>query len=294
MPIPFRQRELLTYQQTLSAIASGKRQSVFTKEGEIVEQIQINGQWFTLTQESQTISPSQPPTKTSPTTSPQSTAPPPANVTELQTLLRSIPIAVPGAVISSEYHNALRGAVMALGQALGVTFASPFDVVSLTPSFHTPSGAKSGWSIGPARAEATGQAEVTGWQSVSLPDGAVVKSMIVRGQRTANLNSLTVNLRRYPIGKTKEPGAVPAAILITKVSNASGDGLTDYSQEDFPIDALSENEKKLAGVNLPNALMERTRIDNTQYRYILEATATFTGQPESPDVTIDSIQIRCN
>jgi hypothetical protein len=229
------------------------------------------------------------------TSSPQNPiSPRPANVTELQNLLRSIPIAVPGAVISSEYHNALRGAVMALGQALGVTFASPFDVVSLTPSFHTPSDGKKGWSIGPARAEATGLDAVTGWQSVSLPDGAVVKSMIVRGQRTKNLKSLEVNLRRYPIGKTKGPGAVPATILTTKVSNASGDELTDYSQEDFPIDALSENEKTLAGVNLPNALMERTRIDNTQYRYILEATATFTAQSRSPDITIDSIQIRCN
>lgn len=296
MPIRLRQQELLTSQQTLGPIAPGKRQSVLTWDGRIVEQIEINGQWFTLTQESQTISPSQPPTKTSPTTSPQSTAPPPANVTELQNLLRSIPIAVPGAVISSEYHNALRGAVMALGQALGVTFASPFDVVSLTPSFHKTSGAKAGgWSIGEFRAEANGDINaVSGWQSVSLPDGAVVKSMTVTGKQTKNLKTLAVGILRYPIGNNKRPEAVPSYILTSRVHNIPDEQLTAYSQQNVPLDALSENEKALAGVNLPNVLMERTRIDNTQYRYILEATATFTAQSQSPDVTIDSIQIRCN
>ena len=291
MPIPLRQQELLTSQQILGAIPSGRRKSVFTWDGKIVEQIEINGQWVTLTQESQTISPSQPPTKVSPATSPQSTAPPPANVTELHNLLRSIPIAVPGAVISSEYHNALRGAVMALGQALGVTFASPFDVVSLTPSFHTPSGTKTGWSIGPARAEATGLDAVTGWQSVSLPDGAVVKSMIVRGQRNSNLKSLDVSLYRYTIGKRDER----VELMTSNLTKGEKELLEDYTHEAFPIDALKKNNPQLAQYILPPlALIETIRTDNSKYRYILEATATFTAQSQSPDITIESIQIRCN
>jgi len=227
----------------------------------------------------------------SPTPPPSAAPPPPANVTELQNLLRSIPIAVPGAVISSEYHNALRGAVMALGQALGVTFASPFDVVSLTPSFHTPSGTKTGWSIGPARAEATGLDAVTGWQSVSLPDGAVVKSMIVRGQRNSNLKSLDVSLYRYTIGKRDER----VELMTSNLTKGEKELLEDYTHEAFPIDALKKNNPQLAQYILPPlALIETIRTDNSKYRYILEATATFTAELTSPDVTIDSIQIRCN
>ncbi|MFN7765709.1 MAG: hypothetical protein ACK5WR_04195 [Planctomycetaceae bacterium] len=205
---------------------------------------------------------------------------------------------MPGAVISSEYHNALRGAVMALGQALGVTFASPFDVVSLTPSFHTPSSptpgvTKAGWSIGTAKAEATGPAEVTGWQSVSLPDGVVVKSMIVTGQRNSTLKSLEVSLWRYSIGKPESR----VELMTCKVTAGTKSELENYSSEGLPLDALKRNNPQLAAlIQQPLALLETTRTDNTQYRYILEARAEFSGNhsPSLPDVTIDSIQIRCN
>lgn len=267
--------------------------SIRRLDGTVVREKYVPGLGWTIVQDESAATPMSAHSPKVPLANPpQVSPPPPANVTELQNLLRSIPIAVPGAVITSEYHNALRGAVMALGQALGVTFASPFDVVSLTPSFHTPSGAKSGWSIGPARAQAIGEGSVvTGWQSVSLPDGAVVKSMIVKGQRNSNLKSLDVSLYRYTIGKRDER----VELMTSNVTKGEKDSLEDYSHESFPIDALKKNNPQLAQYILPPlALIETIRTDNSKYRYILEATATFTAQSQSPDITIDSIQIRCN
>ena len=236
------------------------------------------------------------PSSAPPPPAPPPPVPQPASVSELQNYLRSIPLAVPGAVISSEYHNALRSAVLALGQALGVTFSSPFDVLSLTPSFHNPSDNTPGWTIGDAQVSAMGIDDVMGWQSVSLPDGAAIKSLLVTGQRSQILESLIVSLLSYEIGKP----ANPTSIVSIEVKPTTSTTMEAFSQEEAPIDTAKRINPILAAAILqPPQLLQMTRINNEKQRYVLKATAKpkngpTLSPPATPYATIESIQIRLN
>src|SRR3954465_11690416 len=74
------------------------------------------------------------PTQTPPTTTTGPAAPTGPSL-NLQALLAAIPIAQDGQVITAEYHNSLRSALIALASELGLGLSSPTTTFSFAPAF---------------------------------------------------------------------------------------------------------------------------------------------------------------
>lgn len=184
------------------------------------------------------------------TTTPSS--PPAPSTSIVQLLLSIIPVASPGHVITSEYHNSLRAALLAIAGTLGVApggSAGPHDVtVTLAPIFSH--AVFDPWSIGMGVAAVpANQVNTQGWLPVELPDGALVKSMTVIGHREgATLSTFSVVLERQEI----TGGPYEELITTNLASSAQFYNVTKNFQGD-------------AGLN---------QIDNKKYKYLISALVT--------------------
>jgi hypothetical protein len=171
-------------------------------------------------------------------------------------LLGDIPTAQDGDVITADFHNSLRSAIVAMAGYLGDTAINHQVVLTLAPSL-LGSGAGA-WTLAPDSAEAT-SGPANGWLPVDLPDGARIQGMSVIHARTDKLDTLTVDLRRLSISSPTDP-AVPLATY----SGRAGDGSVQTESVQVSV----------AGITEPSALDELRRVVNGQYRYYISVQAT--------------------
>ena len=144
--------------------------------------------------------PPQPPPQPPPT----QPASPTASASDLQVMIAAIPIASDGHVITSEYHNALRLALVAIANRLGLGVISEEITITASPNMRD-HGAVRGWEqdYGLARkpADVVGTNNVTsvhGWMELELPDGARIKRMVVFGRNASSTSSTaTTSVLRY-------------------------------------------------------------------------------------------------
>jgi hypothetical protein len=178
-------------------------------------------------------------------------SPPAPSTSIVQLLLSIIPIASPGHVITSEYHNSLRAALLAIAGTLGVApggSAGPHDVtVTLAPIFSH--AVFDPWAIGMGVAAVpANQVNTQGWLPVELPDGALVKSMTVIGHKEGTMSTFSVVLERQEtIG-----GPFEELITANLVSSPQFYNVTKTFQGD-------------AGLN---------QIDNKKFKYMISALVT--------------------
>lgn len=197
--------------------------------------------------------------------------------TNLQTLINNIPTAEEGHIISRNYHNSLREAVMELAQQVGTGTGPEQTDTSVTyaPVFLpiTDGGARSPeWvlSLGvSSRPPNTNSAK--GWLALQLPDDATIKSMTITGQRSGTVLSCQVRLMRQTIAD-----ATTVPMIIVNLKNVSGQ----------PFKATGE----VAGASLPIIQDFRT-VNNDKYQYLVLAELTLASPTSDALVDLYAIQI---
>ncbi len=195
-------------------------------------------------------------TSTGTTSTPATTTP---STDAITLALATIPIANPGNIITSEYHNALRTAVILLGNRIGVSTTGAAGSITLAPQFTLEGTTASGWSHsnGVAVAPAAG---ASGFLTLSLPDGARIQSLQIRGRRTGTVASFDVQLLR--------------------VDALTGDRVTLVNPPTIPVTDPFDVTQSLSVTGAGPAANEEYRtVDNSKFTYLVIARtgATTTG-----------------
>src|SRR5688572_33117009 len=111
--------------------------------------------------------------------------------TNLETLIASIPTAEDGHVISREYHNSVREALVEISKLISAAPGPADASLTFAPNFLpiVDAGVRAPeWSLSVGIASKPGPA-ARGWFPVQLPDGGSIKSMTVTGQRSGTVLS---------------------------------------------------------------------------------------------------------
>jgi hypothetical protein len=190
---------------------------------------------------------------------------PPAGLSsDLTTILGDIPLANDGDVVSADYHNTLRAAILALAGYLGQGGLNQAVVQTLAPALLAvePLNGFSEWQVNPMRAVANGSSE--GWLALELPDGALIQSITAINERASKADSLTVRLDRYAL-------TTPTAELITlaELDKQGGDGTIQTDTAPFSVTQFTGQ----------GVIAELQRVDNSSYRYVIYAKAQGVAEP---------------
>lgn len=179
-----------------------------------------------------------------------------STVSDLQVLIASIPLAQDGQVISAEYHNGLRAALIAMANRLGLGTISEEITVTNAPHLLVMDGG-SAWEtdLGVAKKPTAAAGNLRGWMEFDLPDGARIKKMQVFAGTESGNGTMRAKLRRQSI------------------TNASAsDDLIAVDVADNDATAIKEAEVTLPGSTLSAAAIEETRfVDNRKYKYLFVA-----------------------
>ncbi len=228
--------------------------------------------------------------------------------TKLQLLISSIPIANPGNIITSEYHNALRDAVRALASKIGLSVnpTAEFKILTFSPNFlplKIKDSAAVNWDVTLNRAATpqVGAADlnrsVIGGFIVQLPDSATISQMIVRGKRLGasapNPKIFQVSLNRLKFGSelsSESTLVLDDLKLISMDLNNIEAGLFE-KKEGVKLskkEADLSNNELLARLNIS----DREIVNNEVWMYFVTADWT-AGVKEAAQFEINSIQILC-
>jgi hypothetical protein len=196
-----------------------------------------------------------------------------ATVSDLQILIASIPIAQDGQVISAEYHNGLRAALIAMANRLGLGTISEEITVTNAPQLLAMTGGAA-WQhdVGVARKQTSGTGNLRGWMEFDLPDGARIKRMQVHASTDSGNGTMRVRLRRQSI------------------SGTAGDDLISITVADDDLATLKQGDVTLPDSTMGAAAIEETRfVDNRTHKYLF--IAEIDGGVAERNATIATIQV---
>lgn len=186
---------------------------------------------------------------------PAGPASPTASASDLQVMIASIPIAQDGQVISAEYHNGLRAALIAMANRLGLGTISEEITVTNAPRFFKVDG-QGEWKadVGQVKKASADTGALRGWMELDLPDGARIKKMVVYAANDS-AGTMRVELRRQ---KMTDPASIADLISIDVANNDATTG--------------KEGDVTLPGSGMGAAAIEETRaVNNREYKYLLVA-----------------------
>jgi len=133
---------------------------------------------------------------------------------DLQIMLSAIPIAQDDHVITGDFHNALRLALVALANRFGTQLAEEELTITSPPQLSPAGAAFVPWAheYGVVKRPSTvsSQANVRGWMELDLPDGARIKKMVVFGT-TNGIGTLKAKLKRQ---RVTDPALIIDLIVI--------------------------------------------------------------------------------
>lgn len=232
---------------------------------------------------------------TQPDQTPEETQPSFEIDTKLQMLISSIPIANPGNIITSEYHNALRDAVRALASKIGLSInpTAEYKILTFSPNFLPLAvGVNPNWNVTlnraatPQVAASAVNSAVSGGFVVQLPDSATILQIIVRGTRlgTAAPKDFQIALKRVKFGKEQTQQTL-IAMDLKAVKDGAFEAREGVKLSDTEAD--SDNEL-LAGVKI----IDRKIVNNETWMYFVTADWT-AGELTAAKFEINSIQIVC-
>ncbi|HSK71887.1 MAG TPA: hypothetical protein VK892_09350 [Pyrinomonadaceae bacterium] len=196
----------------------------------------------------------------------------------LQTIIEDIEKKDPaeeGRIITPDYHNLLREAVIELSKQTGTGTGRTDTSVTYAPVFLpiTDGGARSPeWilSLG-VSSRPLNVNSAKGWLPLQLPDDATIKSMTVTGQRSGTVLSCQVRLMRQTIAD-----ATTVPMIVVNLKNVTGQ----------PFKATGE----VAGASLPIIQDFRT-VNNDKYQYLVLAELTLASPTSDAVVDLYAIQI---
>jgi hypothetical protein len=218
----------------------------------------------------------------------------------IQLLLNKIPIAHEGHIITSEYHNTVRDALLAIASRLGLTVkpVSDLEVLNFTPNFQPPAASEPNSFIWisnfnkavlpqlPGAGAAPVPLTVKGVLPVQLPEGAVIDSMIVRAARTIadkdkpNPKSFKIRLSRQKFDT--EP------LLTEEIIKFD---LADKKEKIKEVNDVLRSLPTFDPVTARARALDLRRVDNQTYQYFIEAI--WEGDNTSAKFEINSFQIFC-
>jgi len=208
-------------------------------------------------------------------------ASPTANASSLQIMLAGIRPAQDGQVITAEDHNALRLAMVAIANHLGLGTVSEEVTVTLVPSLQPAlkddGAAAVTWDsdYGVAFKTATAAGVLRGWMEVDLPDGARIKKIVAYGT-IAGGGELKVRLIRQKV-TTPTDRVILAESTITSTTVMSTGVEADVT---LPQSNLG-----------PNAIEESRIVNNREQKYLLSAEVA--AMVSGTNVKFASAQIVC-
>ena len=211
-------------------------------------------------------------------------ASPTATASDLQIMISAIPIAQDEHVITSDFHNALRLALVAVANRLGMGSAEGEVTITSAPRLSpalspaSPSASPSApWDheYGVVKRPTSLPGNVRGWMELELPHGARIKKMLVFGT-TNGVGTLKVKLKRQ---KVTDP-AVAIDLIVIEIPDGA--------------DAAKgiEGDVTVPGTGAGAVAIEEFRIvNNREQKYLLVV------ELESPnaDTTAQfrSVQVMC-
>lgn len=209
---------------------------------------------------------------------------------DIRPLVAAIPIANDGQVITAEYHNTLRAAILAIAERLGVGALAPTNTFTFAPSLLR-SGNSPEWFLdaGVARQPVPngGNLNAVGWFPVQLPQGSRIDSMTVRGNRTGTMEGFTVSLNRQRIS-----GSQTATELVSLELNEAANPFEEMGQVDVSAAAAETGAGGSAAALTAAALLaDFVLVDNDTYKYLVRATLT--EALTNSTAQIHSVQIVC-
>jgi len=203
---------------------------------------------------------------------------------DVQTLLLAIPIASDGQVITAEYHNSLRAAIIGIANQMGVGLSDTGTTFTFAPTFLAIGTAN--WALETTAFTAQAGAAADGWLPVQLPDGQSIQSLTVNGKMTGGTpTSFQVILCREPVdpddvAKTGADNLITIDLSKTPAGSFTVSGAVAAGSGANALDAAS---KLLAA-------QAAKLIDNVNYKYFVRATLK-PAAGVSMQAEIDAIQI---
>jgi hypothetical protein len=186
---------------------------------------------------------------------------------DLQIMLSAIPIAQDEHVITGDFHNALRLALVALANRFGIRLAQQELTITSAPQLSPGGGGGAPWAheYGVVKKAAPLPGNVRGWMELDLPDGARIKKMVVFGT-TNGVGTLKAKLKRQ---KVTDPTLITDLIVIEIPDGADptkgidgdvtvpGSGAGAVAIEEFRV-VNNREQKYLLAVELDNPNSDTT------------------------------------
>jgi len=195
---------------------------------------------------------------------------------DLAALVAAIKQAEEGGVITPEYHNSVRDAIIEMAKQLGAASSGPTTVTAtFAPAFLPVQDDKKliskPWilGIGVASTVFNNDNEAWGWMPVALPNGARITRLLVRGVTPGAENpfKLSVSIVRQPVSLVTGP--IPGTETVTTVAEVTS----------LDLDGVEATP-------LSSALAQ---VDNTNFKYLVKARAA--GAPNKGTLQIRAIHI---
>jgi hypothetical protein len=209
---------------------------------------------------------------------------PTETASDLETMISDIPLARSGDVITADFHNALRLALAAIADQLGIGPVEEQITVTNAPRLVPGSGGVQAmtWEHDyglvrrtPAPIPSLPVVNVRGWMELDLPEGTRIRKMLVFGT-TSGPGTLKVKLKRQLVTQP----AVATDLIVIEIPDGA-----DVSKG-------IEGDVTVPGTGASAVAIEEYRIvNNREQKYLL--AAELDAISESTIALFHSVQIVC-
>lgn len=183
---------------------------------------------------------------------------------DLPTLINAIPTAEDGHVITPDYHNTVRAAIVQLAAVAGGVATSSVTL-AYPPIFFPVDDASRGWEPRQGLATRSDADAANGWFPVTLPDKSRLASMTVVGRKFVAV-----------------PGALSLRVLLKRIS------LADLQTETLiNVNLRDVNGEPFSRSGSPTQPL----IDNAQFQYYVQATLM--NAPADLQIDFYAFQFAC-
>jgi hypothetical protein len=170
----------------------------------------------------------------------------------LPVLLNAIPVAQDGDVITAQYHNSLRDALIVLAAQAGPVLTGQPETYTYAPHF-LQNDAGPNWQQAGGLATPDASKSANGFFVVQLPNGARIQNLTVTGRRTGN------------------PAASFTVLLVrVNINDASPVTLISLDLRTAPDPFKVSQSLNVPGAG-PAALEEYRLVDTTAFTYLVTA-----------------------
>lgn len=183
----------------------------------------------------------------------------------INALIAAIPVAQDGDVMTRNHHNSLRDAITALALTLDIQPARE-RTLTFIPALVPAGGGGRAWNQGIGYVDKpSGADNANGWMQITLPDGALLKTLTTVGSKQGNVGELSVQLARAALNST----------TLTTLASMQLDAEPNSFRHTEPITTTV------------------ARVDNAAFKYLLSAEVVGADTTAATTVRLLAFQIVC-